>query len=262
MFKTFISSEKKILLILVMLFLLVMIYIFYLNLVVIGLKDSLNSKENLYLIQINNRIEEIAELNQQVIDLREILNIGLNINNSDNIYFNTKLDEKDKDTLLLNIPSGLPLKTVHISSRYGERIHPISGFNTFHNGIDLKIEKGQNVYSTADGIVLKVRNEDTGGYGKFLIVLHNYGFSSLYAHLDNIIVKEGDFIPKNTLLGFSGNTGNSTGPHLHYEIKFLEKNINPIDFLYWNKKTFSTIFNNTTDIDWENLMYLIKNRTN
>ncbi len=249
--------EKKIIVLVLILSVIILIYILYLNFSIINLKNNLRTQENIYKIQINNRIDEISQLNQQLTDLYGLLDIGLDISKKDNIYLNTKLEEKEKNILLSNIPSGLPLKQLLISSRYGERIHPISNLEAFHTGIDLKIKKGENVYSTADGVVFKIRNEDTGGYGKFIIILHNYGFSSLYGHLDDILVKEGQFISKNSVIGISGNTGNSTGPHLHYEVKFLEKHINPINFLYWNKKTFDSVFKNN-NIDWENLMYLIK----
>lgn len=250
--------EKRITIILFLSFLITLIYIFYLNFMLFELKNLIKSKDNLYSIQINNRIEEILELNEQITDLHKLLNIGLNINNKENVYFNTKLDEKDKINLLFNIPSGLPLKNIHITSRYGQRTHPITKLDNFHTGIDLKTNLSESVFSTADGVVLKVRNDDTGGYGKFIIILHNYGFSTLYAHLEQILIKEGDFISKNTLIGYSGNTGNSTGPHLHYEVQFLQKHINPIDFLYWNLKTFDTLFNNKYNIDWEDMFYLVK----
>lgn len=243
--------------ILILSFLIILIYIFYLNLTVFELKKAVKSKDTLYSIQINNRIEEILELNEQISGLHKLLNIGLNIT-SNNIYFNTKMNEKDKNNLLFNIPNGLPLKRINITSRYGERIHPITKQDSFHTGIDFKANIGESVFSTADGVVLSVRNEDIGGYGKFVTILHNYGFSTLYAHLDNILIKEGDFISKNTIIGYSGNTGNSTGPHLHYEVRFLQKHIDPIDFLYLNSKTFDIFFSKKHNIDWENMFYLVK----
>lgn len=237
-------------------------YIIYLNFNILGLKNTIQTKDNLYKIQINNRINELTQLNDQLVDLQKLLNIGLDLTKKDNIYLNTKINKNDKNYLLSSIPNGSPLKRTFITSKYGYRIHPLSGNRKLHTGLDLKAKVGTQIYSPADGIVIKARNYDPGGYGKMLIIMHNYGFKTLYGHMNDILVKEGDLISKNTLLGFTGNTGASSGPHLHYELKFLEKHINPTNFVYWNTKTFETIFAANTNIKWEELILLIKKRNN
>lgn len=234
-------------------------YIIYLNLQILDLQKEIESKDNLYKIQINNRINEIDQLNAQLFDLHKLLNIGLDLTQNNNVFFDTKLNSKDKDFILKSIPNSSPLKEIFVTSNFGNRIHPILNVYKFHTGIDLRAEIGTNVYSTADGVVLKIQNFDNGGYGKYIIISHNFGFQTLFAHLDNTFVEEGDFIRKGTIIGSSGNTGRSNGPHLHYEIQYLQKPIDPLSFLYWNKKTFNSIFNKEDDaVDWEKIIEFIK----
>lgn len=230
----------------------------YLNYNIIELEDEIKTKDNLYNIQINNRINELNQLNDQLFDLQKLLNIGLNLTKKSNIY--KDIQDEDKRYILNNIPSGSPLKKIFITSNFGYRIHPLKGIKKFHAGLDLRAKIGTKIYSPANGIVVKTRNYNNGGYGKMITIRHNYGFSTLYGHLNDIYVKEGDIISKNTIIGLSGNTGSSNGPHLHYEVKFIGKHINPLAFIYWNTKTFDSIFDINTKIKWVKLIELVKKR--
>jgi len=254
--------NKKNILIFLIIFCILGGYIVYLNIYIYTLKDTIESKDELYKIQINNRINEINLLNDQLVDLQKILDIGLDLSKNDNIYLNTKLDEKDKKFILSSIPSGSPLEKTFITSKYGYRIHPISKTRKLHTGIDLKAKIGTNIYSPADGIVIKARSFDPGGYGKMIVIAHNYGFTTLYGHMSDLYVQVGQVVKKGSLIGLTGNTGQSNGPHLHYEVKFARKYIEPLDFVYWNKKTFNTIFTKELSLDWEKLILLIKERKN
>lgn len=144
-------------------------------------------------------------------------------------------------------PDGrIPLKNVvnhvRISSRFGLRKHPITGEYTGHGGVDLATDgTGHNVHVLADGKVKKIgwdvrttANGNVIGYGRYIIVEHANGYQSLYAHLekDGVIVNIGDEIEDGSVIAISGNTGGSTGPHLHVEIglgNILDRNnkINP-----------------------------------
>ena len=256
-----IINKKNILLFLII-FTILGGYIIYLNIYIYTLKDKIETKDQLYKIQINNRINEIDLLNDQLVDLQKILDIGLDLSKNDNIYLNTRLDSNDKSFILNSIPSGSPLKRTFITSKYGYRTHPITNKRKLHTGVDLKAKVGTSIYSPADGIVMKARNFDPGGYGKMITIAHNYGFKTLYGHMSDIYVKEGQVVQKGSLLGLTGNTGQSNGPHLHYEVKFIEKYVQPLDFVYWNKRTFNTIFNKELKLDWEKLILLIKDRKN
>lgn len=251
------STERKILSIFLGIFSILLFYIIYLNFQMFDLKSNIKSQETIYSIQINNRIDEISALTQQINDLHRIMNVGLTINSQDKIQSQLIQDNKNMDMLFNIIPNGFPIKDVQVSSNYGNRIHPVNLIESLHTGIDLKSKVGDDVYSTASGIVTKVINNDNNGYGKYIIIQNAFGFSTLFAHLEDIFVKEGDFVGKNSLIAYSGNTGKSTGPHLHYEVRFMEKSLNPIDFIYWNKKTFNSIFY-TNNIKWSKLISILK----
>lgn len=115
------------------------------------------------------------------------------------------------------------------SDGWGVRIHPITNELEFHTGIDVANEIGTPVYATADGIVRLVSYEN--GYGKRIIVTHNESYETQYAHLYSFQVGEGDRVRKGQIIGLMGNTGMSTGPHLHYEVIENGDKVNPIPFL-------------------------------
>ena len=116
----------------------------------------------------------------------------------------------------------------YISSEYGYRKHPKTGKRAFHHGIDLAGTWQENVRSTAPGTVAFAGRE--GAFGKVVRIEHDFGISTLYAHLSRITVNVGDYVAENTVIGKMGNTGRSAGPHLHYEIQVDGKSIDPSDF--------------------------------
>ncbi len=132
------------------------------------------------------------------------------------------------------IPSGNPIKTktARITSFYGMRKHPIYKKKIKHKGLDISCPKGTNVHSTADGFVMFASYSRT--YGKWIKIYHNDEYSTIYAHLSNINIKEGQKIRKGDIIGTVGNSGISNGYHLHYEIILNNKKIDP--FPYINRK--------------------------
>lgn len=116
-----------------------------------------------------------------------------------------------------------------ISSPFGYRKHPISKRRHFHKGIDISNNSGTNIVSSGSGIV--TFSGWNGGYGRVIIVSHGYGYKSVYAHNKNNLVKVGDRVTKGQVIAKLGNTGRSTGPHLHFEIRFNGQHINPINVL-------------------------------
>jgi len=109
-----------------------------------------------------------------------------------------------------------------------EAIHPISKKLTVHHGVDIPAPMGTLVYAAGEGTVKKA--EELGGWGKLLILEHSDGFSTRYAHMDGFEVKVGDQVAKGQVIGRVGNTGKSTGPHLHYEVHKDGKHLNPADY--------------------------------
>ena len=116
-----------------------------------------------------------------------------------------------------------------ISSKYGMRKHPIYNKMMFHRGIDIASQSGNNVYAAASGKVIFAGYK--GGYGNYIIIRHNNGYQSAYGHLSKVLVKKGQWVKQKTSIAKVGSTGVSTGPHLHFEIKYQGKYINPKRFI-------------------------------
>ena len=124
----------------------------------------------------------------------------------------------------------MPLnREISITSPYGTRMHPIFGASKFHNGIDLAANY-ENVYSVLDGIVTETGWDNNGG-GNYIKVNHFDRFETAYLHLSEIYYRVGEFVKAGFIIAKSGNSGNSTGPHLHFSVKEFGQNINPTHFL-------------------------------
>ena len=125
----------------------------------------------------------------------------------------------------------LPIDYVRLSSTFGYRTHPVSGQpNKMHNGVDLTGAIGTPVYATRSGKVSYVGFQKNGA-GNYVNIQHDNGFLSTYMHLDSYIVKAGDYVTIGQLIGYCGNTGGSTGPHLHFGIKKNGSWVNPANYL-------------------------------
>jgi murein DD-endopeptidase MepM/ murein hydrolase activator NlpD len=124
----------------------------------------------------------------------------------------------------------MPLKSnLYITSDYGSRIHPIFGSLKMHNGIDLKANY-EDVHAVLDGIITEA-GWDTKGGGNYIKIKHYDRFETAYLHLSQMYYKVGEKVRAGFIIGKSGNTGNSTGPHLHFAVKEFGQSINPYHFL-------------------------------
>ncbi len=121
-----------------------------------------------------------------------------------------------------------PLDGARLSSNFGMRKHPISGYNKMHKGVDFAAPKGTPIYAGGNGVVEFAGNN--GGYGKYIRIRHNNEYKTAYAHLSRFKkgISKGIRVNQGDIIGYVGSTGNSTGPHLHYEILFNNKQINPL----------------------------------
>jgi murein DD-endopeptidase MepM/ murein hydrolase activator NlpD len=131
------------------------------------------------------------------------------------------------------VPAIQPLAhvTPRITSAFGSRIDPMFGDKRPHEGIDLAGHIGEVVFATGNGKVVAVeRSFAKTGYGNMVLVDHGFGYKTRYAHLHVITVKKGDLVKRGQQVGTLGNTGKSTGPHLHYEVLMRNKPINPLNF--------------------------------
>ncbi len=159
-----------------------------------------------------------------VLPLVAILLMAFSINTSKEFNIITKQIHTQSQTHINSVPSIFPVKKVEgvrISSGFGMHIHPYTKKERMHNAVDIKAPEGTPIYATADGMVRKVRHsyKNEKGYGKYIILDHEDGYSTLYAHLSACDVKEGQEVKQGDVIGFVGNTGQSTAPHLHYEVQ-------------------------------------------
>lgn len=163
------------------------------------------------------------------------------------LSINISLKEKEMEYLhdmallkidsIHRIPSIKPVSdfnVISISSDFGYRIHPIYNKLIFHEGIDFAIKEGSPIYATADGYVEELF-KDKDGYGYRIIINHMNGYKTLYAHVKKFKVRKGSKVKRGDIIALSGSTGSSTGPHLHYEVHYKNKILNPSRF-YKNDK--------------------------
>lgn len=213
-----------------------------------------------------------AELDMQNKGLKTIVDEGLaekekiaQLENMINVRSDSLKDDKldlsqisveQKTVLLRNLPNGSPVPFQGVTSDFGSRNHPVLGRSIFHEGIDLKASVGTKVYAPADGIV-EVTTQN-GGYGNMMIVAHSYGFKSVYGHLSRFALRPGEFVKKGQLIAFSGNTGLTAGPHLHYEVRFLGEPLNPDPFIKWNYGNFAYLFEREKKVRWASLVEATK----
>lgn len=168
-------------------------------------------------------------------------NSELDLINSNYEQIQRFIEFEKREQLLLNqeidsylrrmerIPSINPIRSSRITSWFGKRIHPKLGFSRIHSGIDLKAKIGTKVVATAQGTVTFAGYKS--GYGYTVIIDHGQGYETLYAHNSKIVVKVGEKVKQGELICYSGNSGTSTGPHLHYEVRVDGKPVNPAWFL-------------------------------
>ena len=140
-----------------------------------------------------------------------------------------KLDSHEK--IVKDLPFGNPVRGPYfITSTFGLRIHPVFKVLDVHTGIDLANEYGTPIVATAPGTVEKVQYSSVG-YGNHITIRHKMGYSTLYAHLRSAIVTPGDQVKKHQIIGYMGNSGTVTGTHLHYEVRLVNKPVDPWIYL-------------------------------
>lgn len=159
---------------------------------------------------------------------------------------------KNKIEMLASIPAILPVslkeKTTHqVSSSFGYRMHPIYKTPKFHAGMDFTGAIGTPIYATGNGVVTESQFDK--GYGRHVIIDHGFSYKTMYAHMEKILVKKGQKVKRGDVIGYLGNTGLSTGPHLHYEVRKNDKPIDPINFY----------FNDLTPDEFEKLVEIANN---
>jgi murein DD-endopeptidase MepM/ murein hydrolase activator NlpD len=138
-------------------------------------------------------------------------------------------DIEERAVVWNSTPSIRPVLNGFVSSNYGYRVDPFTGKRVFHPAIDISTWYWDEIHAPADGIV--TRTGKNKGSGLFVELSHGFGYTTIYAHLKRFNVKPGQEVKRHDVLGYVGNTGRSTGPHLHYEVRYQGKPINPATFM-------------------------------
>jgi murein DD-endopeptidase MepM/ murein hydrolase activator NlpD len=136
---------------------------------------------------------------------------------------------KNKELLTSCMPAIMPISNKSLKSTasgWGYRIHPIYKIKQFHYGMDFTASIGTKIYATGDGVVKDVQSIG-GGYGRWVLIDHGFGYETLYGHMNGFNVKVGDHVKRGSVIGFVGNSGTSTGPHVHYEVHKNGEPVNP-----------------------------------
>ncbi|HUX81667.1 MAG TPA: M23 family metallopeptidase [Halothiobacillus sp.] len=174
-------------------------------------------------------------------------------------FSSVKLDSDMKAIMQNMIPSGFPVQDFRWSDSFGWRIHPITHRREFHKGQDLAAPVGTPVYAPADGVVAFSGFDK--GYGNLLEIDHGFGFSTRYGHLSKLLVSQGQVVTKGTKIATIGDTGLSTGPHLHFEVRFLGEAVNPAPFMHWTRHDFNYVMSREKQIPWGSLAEMLRLRT-
>jgi len=141
---------------------------------------------------------------------------------------------KDKDKMLQSLPAIQPVSNkdlTRIASGFGMRIHPIYKIMKMHTGLDFTAPIGTDVYATGDGVV-ESADSKLSGYGVHIVINHGYGYQTLYGHLSKVLVRPGERIKRGQLIGQVGNSGISSGPHLHYEVWVNGQKVDPAYYFF------------------------------
>ena len=140
---------------------------------------------------------------------------------------------RNQEDRLKHVPAIQPVKDKdlkHVASGFGWRVDPVYNLQKFHEGMDFSAEKGTDVFATGDGKVISAKWDQ--GYGQCIVIDHGYGYTTHYAHLSKIIARTGRVVKRGEKIGEVGNTGKSTGPHLHYEVHLRGVVQNPAHYYF------------------------------
>jgi murein DD-endopeptidase MepM/ murein hydrolase activator NlpD len=157
---------------------------------------------------------------------------------------------KNKEKMLASIPAIQPVRNLdlkRLSSFYGYRVDPVYKVKKFHRGVDFSAPQGTPIYAPGAGKIIKVKRSRRG-YGNQIEIDHGYGYITFYAHIKDFKVKKGEIVKRGQLIATIGNTGKSTAPHLHYEVRKDKRAVNPIYYF----------FNDLTPEEYELLLDLSK----
>lgn len=221
-------------------------------------KNMLEAQNTLLESTILTKERELTHLDERLVQIEEL--IGME--SEEGVPLSERVDvahltSKQRSYIFEIIPNGSPIEYHGITSRFGYRKHPITGRREHHKGSDMKAKIFTEVYATANGVVEYAGYHRKSGFGRLVILNNSYGFRTYFAHLGKIKVKHGQVVQKGDLIALTGNSGRSNGPHLHYEIRFMHRAVNPFWFIKWTMNNYEEIFKKEKQVPWEPLLALI-----
>jgi murein DD-endopeptidase MepM/ murein hydrolase activator NlpD len=172
----------------------------------------------------NNSPEGLLASTEQMIE-----HLTLQIDRQKESHVEIRQSYESNRTLFSSLPAIKPING-YITSGFGMRIHPVYKRMLFHTGTDFSAPVGSRVFATGDGVVTFSGFDK--GYGKKVIIDHGYGYQTIYAHLSKAMIRQGQHIKRGEVIAFSGNSGVSTGPHLHYEVRKDNIQVNPTAYFF------------------------------
>lgn len=186
-----------------------------------------------------DRYEDIK--NKDIIHEEFILKLHTNVDKlRRKVYIESKSQDdvvqlaEKKEKLFAAIPAIQPISNkelIALASGFGLRIHPVYKVKKMHTGIDFAAPIGTPIYATADGVIDQL-DVSFSGYGKKVEIDHGFGYRTRYAHMHGFTVRNGQHIKRGELIGYVGNTGLSTAPHLHYEVFINGRQVNPVYYFF------------------------------
>jgi murein DD-endopeptidase MepM/ murein hydrolase activator NlpD len=186
-----------------------------------------------------DRYADIRE--KDMIDQESIINLYEKVDKlRRKVYIESKSQDElvklaeNKEKLYAAIPAIQPISNkqlMALASGFGMRIHPIYKVRKMHSGIDFAASIGTPIYATADGKVTDLEVKFSG-YGKSIVIDHGFGYKTRYAHMHEFAVRNGEHVKRGDLIGYVGNTGTSTAPHLHYEVLINGTQVDPVHYFY------------------------------
>lgn len=212
--------------------------------------------------ELEDASQELAEVNEDLGDIEILIGLKAPENQQD---IRSRLDTasqtaREKTLMLEQIPNGYPVDKRGITSSFGWRVHPVTHERAFHNGTDLRARRGHPVRATADGVVEWAAFHKRSGLGNLVILRHNFGFRTYYGHMEEVLVRPGDFVEKGTVIGKVGSTGLSSAPHLHYEVRHIYRKLDPSAFLAWSLENYEALFEQEDGVKWDSLAKAVKRR--
>ena len=204
---------------------------------------------------LSEKQDQLTAVTDRLSDIEEL--IGLNAPGETSLEERVDLatvTSEEMAALMQHVPNGSPIEYKGVTSKFGYRIHPTLERKELHRGTDLKAAMNTPIYATADAIAEWAAPHKSSGYGKLIILDHGYGFKTYFGHLNKIVVKSGQFIERGQLIGYTGNSGMSNGPHLHYEVRFIQRALNPYWFVKWDIASYKSIFKKEENIPWQSLI--------